>query len=87
MNTANVHFIPKLNQTRMRDYVFVLEDFELAFPKSQLEEITDDWNNGTDIELIAKQQKRPIEEIFLALFHQAINEKVKRPFAYRRKNK
>lgn len=81
MKTANVHFIPKIEEKRMRDYVFILEDYELAFPKPQLESITRDWNNGTDIEVISKRYKRPVEEIFLALFHQAIQEKITRPFA------
>ena len=85
MNTADPYHIPKLEQTGMKDYEFILEDLELAFPRKQIEEITKDWNNGSDIELIAKQQKRPVEEIFLALFHQAMKRKIKRPFAYRRK--
>jgi hypothetical protein len=82
MNT--VTHLPLLKQTRTRDYVFILEDLELAFPREQLEEITEQWNSGMELEDIAKVQKRHAQEVFLALFHQAIKEKVTRPFAFRK---
>lgn len=84
MNTVNVHRTPLLKEGRTRDYEFILEDLELAFPKKQLNEITKDWEAGMDIEFIAKKHKRHVEEVFLALFHQSRNEKIKRPFAYRK---
>lgn len=84
MNTKNPYTVPLLKEKRRRDYVFILEDLELAFPVDQLEEITDQWNNGMEMEEISKLQKRHIHEVFLALIHQAIKEKVTRPFAYRK---
>lgn len=85
MNTTKAYFAPLLKQTGIEDYVFVLEDLELAFPKDQLQEITDQWNDGMDLELIAKLQQRDIREVFLALFHQADKKQVTRPFAFRKK--
>ncbi|MBN6206245.1 hypothetical protein JYK21_07260 [Ralstonia pickettii] len=73
-----------MKEKRMRDYEFVLEDLELAFPKQQLEEITEQWNKGAELDYIAKKYKRQVDEVFLALFHQARNGKIKRPFAYRK---
>lgn len=84
MNTTKAHAIPRIKENRSRDYEFVLEDYELAFRKDQLEEITDMWNNGAELEFIAKKHKRMPEEVFLALFHQSIKNKVTRAFAYRK---
>lgn len=83
MNTLN--WAPVLKQTRARDYEFILDDLELAFPKDQLNQITDDWEAGMELEFIAKKNKRMPEEVFLALFHQARKKKIKRPFAYRKR--
>lgn len=83
MNTASSN-VPILKLTKMRDYVFILEDLELAFPKQQLEEITYQWNNGMELEHIAEFHKRDPREVFLALFHQADRGLVTRPFAYRK---
>lgn len=83
MNTASSN-VPILKLTKMRDYVFILEDLELAFPKQQLEEITYQWNNGMELEHIAEFHKRDPREVFLALFHQADKGLVTRPFAYRK---
>jgi len=66
------------------DYIFVLEDLELAFPKDQLNDITKRYNNGESVESIAETEKRDPDEIFLALFHQARQKKTKKPFAYRK---
>ncbi len=84
MNTAASH-VPLLKQSRSRDYVFILEDLELAFPVEQLELITNQWNAGMELEDIAKWHKRKPEEVFLALFHQAMENKVTRAFAYRKR--
>ena len=83
MNTLN--WAPVLKQTRARDYEFILDDLELAFPKDQLNQITDDWEAGMELEFIAKKNKLIPEEVFLALFHQARKKKIKRPFAYRKR--
>jgi hypothetical protein len=83
MNTLT--WAPILQQTRARDYEFILDDLELAFPKEQLQQITDDWNSGMELEFVAKKNRRMPEEVFLALFHQARNKKVTRPFAYRKR--
>lgn len=67
------------------DYVFILEDLELVFPEWQLEAITNDWNSGVELDEIARRQRRDPLEVFLALFHQARNRKVTRPFAFIKK--
>lgn len=83
MNTANSQ-IPMLKKNRTRNYEFVLEDLELAFPKWQLDEITEHWENGAELDYIAKKFKRQVDEVFLALFHQAREGNIERPFAYRK---
>lgn len=83
MNTLT--WDPVLKQTRTRDYEFILDDLEFAFPKEQIQQITDDWEAGMELEFIAKKNKRMPEEVFLALFHQARKKKIKRPFAYRKR--
>jgi len=65
------------------NYVFCLEDLELAFEDFVLDRITDDWESGDSIERIAWREKRDPDEIFLALFHQARERKITRPFGYR----
>lgn len=85
MNTTNAQIVPLIKQTGMRDYEFILEDLELAFPKSQLEEITELWNEGKSFELIVQKYKRHEDEVFLALFHQHRQGKINRPFAFRKK--
>ena len=79
MNTMRGNNIlkPKYN------YVFCLEDLELAFEDFVLDRITDDWESGDSIERIAWREKRDPDEIFLALFHQARERKITRPFGYR----
>lgn len=78
ISTASKNFIPVIPQTG--DYVFVLEDLELAFPADHLKEITKMWNDGASAEFIAKQYRRDPDEIFLALFHQARKGRTKRRF-------
>ena len=70
---------------RARDYVFILDELEFAFPKEQLNLITKHWNSGMELEDIAKRHKRKPEEVLLALIHQARRNEIERPFAYRRK--
>lgn len=84
MNTATPYNTPMLKQIGKREYVFILEDLELAFPKQQLEEITYQWNSGMELEHIAEFHRRDPREVFLALFHQADKGLVTRPFAYRK---
>lgn len=84
MNTATPYNTPMLKQIGRREYVFILEDLELAFRVDQLEEITYQWNNGMELEHIAEFHKRDPREVFLALFHQADRGLVTRPFAYRK---
>jgi hypothetical protein len=81
-NTSNTQTIPLL--PLRSDYVYVLEDLELAFPKDQITSITKRWNQGEDMESIAKDLKRHPDEVFLALFHQARRDRVTRPFGFRR---
>ncbi|KAB8139285.1 hypothetical protein F9U64_01280 [Gracilibacillus oryzae] len=66
-----------------KDWVFCLENLELAFEKDVLERITDDWNSGVDINTIAKRERRLEDEIFLALYHQARLGKITKPFAFK----
>jgi hypothetical protein len=66
------------------DYVFIFEDLELAFKKEQLNQITYHWNNGREIEEIARLTKRHPQEILLALIDLARKRRIKRPFAFRR---
>ncbi|MEN2765657.1 hypothetical protein [Ornithinibacillus xuwenensis] len=81
MNTAG-YSVPVLPLSS--EYVFILEELELAFTEMQLKEITKEWNKGAELEDIAEKHQRHIDEVFLALFHQARKRKIKRPFAYRR---
>lgn len=80
MNTTKLTSVPILPITG--GYEFVLEDLELAFPKGQLKRITKDWDDGENIQEIADKIHRHPDEVFLALFHQARKNKIKRPFAY-----
>jgi len=75
MNTRNFT-IPYLRPDEK--YIFCNDELELAFEENDLKEITDKWNRGYDIELIAKQHKRDPDEIFLAIFHQARKNKITR---------
>lgn len=74
-----------LKQTRARDYVILLEDLEFAMPKTQLKRITDKHNDGLGLEEIAKEERRNVYEVLLALIHQAKTKRVYlRPLAYRK---
>lgn len=64
------------------NYVFCNEDLELAFEKADLEDITQQWNVGKSIYDIAYEYKRDPDEVFLAIFHQAREGKVKRKINY-----
>jgi len=63
--------VPMLKPTRKRDYVFLLDDLELAMHKEQLNRVTKSWNDGTRIEVIAEYGERKPVEILIALMHQA----------------
>lgn len=69
MNTTT-QLVPILKQTRKRDYVFLLEDLELVMHKGQLSRVTESWNDGTRLEVIAEFEKRKPIEILIALMHQ-----------------
>jgi predicted RND superfamily exporter protein len=64
--------------------VYVLGKYENVFSESLLEEITELYEEGYEVEDIAETFNRPVMEIIMALLHQADEEKIKRPFAYRR---
>jgi len=70
MNTATQR-VPILKQTRRRDYVFLLDDLELAMHKDQLDRVTKLWNVGLRIEVLAEFEKRNPIEVLIALMHQA----------------
>jgi hypothetical protein len=79
-----MHHAPQLYSELARDNVIILDELEFIFPRWQLDEITEMWNDGMELEEIAKIQRRDAREVFLALFHQADKNKVTRAFAYRR---
>lgn len=83
MKTINKSHVPLIDLTG--DYVFIFEDLELAFKKGQLNQIAYHWNNGREVEEIARLTQRHSQEIFLALIDLARNQRIKRPFAFRRK--
>lgn len=60
------------------EYVFCNEDLEPAFERTDMETITNKWNNGESLHDIAKVHKRDPDEIFLAIFHQAREGKITR---------
>ncbi|WP_163526645.1 hypothetical protein [Halobacillus ihumii] len=79
MNTiAKNTYLPKTGNN-----VIILEELEFGYPEKQLKEIQDDWNDGVELEQIAWKQKRPADEIFLALFHLGRKGKIKRKFGCR----
>jgi len=82
MNTTTQR-VPMLKQTRKRDYVFLLDELELAMHKDQLDRVTKAWNDGMEIEEISKEERRHAVEILLALIHQAKRGNKMRPFAGR----
>lgn len=79
MNTRGGHVV---YLKKDRDYVFCNEELEMAFERRDLDDITDKWNLGYDIEQIAIEHKRDPDEIFLALFHQAREGKTFRKINY-----
>ena len=79
MNTlAASAYLPKTGSNEI-----ILEELEFGFPTEQLAEIQEDWENGAELEQIAFKQKRHRDEVFLAIFHLARKNRIKRPFAYR----
>mgnify|MGYP001359641818 CR=1 FL=1 len=79
MKTAS-RSIPILKPIGRKHYVYALEEYELAFPKWQIEAICKAWESGADIHSISKQNKRPAVEVFIAIFDQYLKGNVKRPF-------
>ena len=75
-------FIPLLPQDDT-EWVILLDWLEFAMSKEQLTRVTDDWNNGSELEEIAIEEQRKPLEILLALIHQAAKGKKLRPFAGR----
>lgn len=64
-----------------KDWVFCLEDLELAFEKEVYKRILEDWNDGASIEFIAKKERRKDIEILLCLIDHAKKGKRIRAFA------
>lgn len=61
----------------------ILADLDFGFDPFQLKDITNYWEDGKEVEDIAKIFKRDPDEIFLALFHQSREGLIERPFARR----
>ncbi|HAM79575.1 hypothetical protein [Ornithinibacillus bavariensis] len=74
----------KFESQQNRHIIKLFRDNELYFSNGLLDEITELYNEGHEIEDIAETFNRPVIEIMLALLYQAMQEKVTRPFAYRR---
>lgn len=87
VNTRNSYNAKSIPLHRKRDYEFIFEDYELAFPKVQLAKIALDWNKGKGFEEISVEHKRHEVEILLALIHLANKRKITRPFAFRMDDK
>lgn len=87
MNTQSDSWIPLIPKKGMRNFVYCLEDLELAIEKEDLKAMTRMWNRGASIEYLSKKFKKQQDEVFLMLFHQARKGKIKRPFAYQLKEK
>lgn len=65
MKTTNrIQFLPQTGEN-----VIILDGLEFGFPRWQLDEIKELWENGNDISFIAKRQGRKPDEVFLAIFH------------------
>lgn len=65
------------------ELVCLNEDLEQMFGEIDLEEIAQMWNDGKSEYEIAKVFKCDPDEIFLALFHLARRDKLKRPYGKR----
>lgn len=80
MNTASsaIPILPEVG-----DYVYALEDLEIAFPKWQMARITHAFENGQGLLEISKREQRDPDEIFLAIYHQARKGRIKRRFISR----
>lgn len=61
--------------------VKLLHDLELNFSEQMLLEVTNDYNDGMDINDIAEKYNLEPDRIFIALFHQARRDKITRPYA------
>ncbi|MFD2628806.1 hypothetical protein [Oceanobacillus kapialis] len=66
-----------------RGLVRLLDDMEKVITNEVLEEITEFHNQGHNILDIAATFRMDPDFVFVALFHQAREENVTRPFGYR----
>lgn len=55
-----------------KDYVYLLDQFELAMPKEQVDRIVEKHNAGEHLKDIAKSEQRHIVEVVVALLHQSV---------------
>lgn len=55
--------------------VIILEDLDMLFSRSELALIKAEWVSGTNISDISKMFHREEDEVFLALFHMARNQR------------
>lgn len=83
MNTRNFS-TPVLEKGKK--YVFCNEDLEPAFEQTEIDNITEKWNDGYSFEEIAEDHSRDPDEIFLAVFHQAREGKITRKLFYSKPN-
>ena len=81
MNATNTSRVLKIKPGL--EYVFLLDDLELAMTKEQLDRVTKAWNSGMELEVIADEESRNPIEVLLALIHQAREKNITRPFAGR----
>ena len=68
---------------RKGDPYIVNEDINHYFDSHDVREIVRKWNDGEQLETIAKQFNRDPDEVFLLLFDQARKGKINRFFAKR----
>ena len=66
-----------------RGLIYCLSDLNIIFSESLLDEVTELYERGYKLEEIGNLLDRDPDEIFIGLFHQARNNKIKRTFAYR----
>lgn len=60
---------PLIDDIGYKNYVFLLDDLELAMNRQQLERIKELHNEGRTVKEISKYERRNIYEIIVALLH------------------